>query len=309
MQNRIDRLSAQSFDWVLLRSFLAIYRAGSVAGAARAMAQQQPTLSRHLMELERQLGKPLFERAGRGLVATETAHLVAVHATQMEQSANRLSLALTAQATELSGTVRITASQMTATQLLPPIISELLHQQPGLEIEMVVSDSIQNLLEREADIAVRMVRPQQLELVTRKIGDVAVVAAAHANYLAQHGTPQSLADLLQHRMLGYDKNDTILAGFARDGMALDKHHFRFRCDDQLMYLLLLQAGAGIGFIPAYVLQQDPMLRQVLPDMPLPALPCWLTVHKEIASNALVRRVFDGLAQALGARLQPGEQQK
>ncbi|MEN9866887.1 MAG: hypothetical protein RL748_2477 [Pseudomonadota bacterium] len=305
MRKRIDRLSADSFDWVLLRSFLAIYRAGTVAAAARTLSQQQPTLSRHLMELENQLGKPLFERNGRGLVATDTAHLVAEYARQMEESANRLTLALVAKATDLTGVVRLTASHIASTWLLPPIMTDLLQRQPGLELELAVSDELHNLLGREADIAVRMVRPTQLDLVTRKIGEVTMVMAARADYLEQHGTPQSPADLLRHQLLGYDKDQTIMDGMVHAGLPVTQRHFRFRCDDDVEYLEMVRAGAGIGVIHGYMLHTGHNLRHVLPGLPIPPISCWLTVHKDIFSNPLVRWVFDELAILLGARLQAG----
>ena len=172
------------FDWSLIRSFLAALDQGSLLGAARQLKTSQPTLGRHIAELESQWGVVLFERTGRGLVPTATALQLAESARAMEAGALQLSHTLTGAQSQSTGTVRITASVPVAVQLLPPILAQMRLALPDIQVELVSSNQVSNLLRREADIAVRMVRPDQGTLVAKKIGSVGVGAYAHRSYLA-----------------------------------------------------------------------------------------------------------------------------
>jgi len=291
-----------NFDWALVKSFLAVLDAGSLMAAARKLGTQQPTLSRHVAELERQLGTPLFERTGRGVVPTVAAHAIAEAARQMEGGALALSQSLARARSAETGTVRIATSDVAATWLLPPVLAALQREEPGIAVELVASNQLTNLLRREADIAVRMVRPAQASLVARKLADIAISAAAHRDYLAREGTPRRPEDLLRHRLIGYDRDDLILRGFAALGMPLQREHFALRCDDQVAYGRLIASGAGIGFVARYNVAQWPGVQTLLPALAIPPLPCWLAVHREIRGNRLVRRVYDFLADAIPREL-------
>ena len=295
-------MAEDRFDWALVKSFLAVLDAGSLMGAARQLGAQQPTLSRHIAELEAQLGAPLFERTGRGVTPTAAALAIADAARQMEDGARALGLGLQRQRQATTGTVRISTSFVAASYLLPPVLAALQLEEPGITIELVGTNQISNLLRREADIAVRMVRPAQQSLVARKLADLPIVAAAHQRYLQRAGTPRQPADLLQHRLIGYDRDDTIERGFARLGFPLPRAQIVLRTDDQLAYGRLVAAGAGIGFVAAYNLPHWPGVVPLLPMLEIPPLPCWLAVHREIRSNRLVRRVYDFLADAIPRQL-------
>jgi len=291
-----------SFDWALVRSFLAVLDAGSLMGAARKLQAQQPTLSRHVAELEAQLGAPLFERTGRGVTPTAAALAIADAARQMESGADSLARALAVQSEATTGTVRITTSQVAANYLLPPVLAALQAEEPGIAIELVASNQISNLLRREADIAVRMVRPAQATLVARKLADLPIVACAHASYLQRAGKPSQPTDLLQHRLIGYDRDDLLLRGFAALGFAVTRESFALRTDDQVAYGRLVAAGAGIGFVAAYNIRHWSGVVPLLPMLRIPPLSCWLAVHREIRGSRLVRRVYDYLAEAIPAEL-------
>ena len=291
-----------TFDWALVRSFLAVLDAGSLMGAARKLQAQQPTLSRHVAELEAQLGTPLFERTGRGVTPTTAALAIADAARQMEAGADSLARALSVQRESTTGTVRITTSQVAASYLLPSVLAALQAEEPGIAIELAASNQISNLLRREADIAVRMVRPAQATLVARKLADLPIVACAHDSYLQRAGKPRQPLDLLQHRLIGYDRDDLLLRGFAALGFAITRENFALRTDDQVAYGRLIAAGAGIGFVAAYNIRHWPGVVPVLPMLQIPPLPCWLAVHREIRGSRLVRRVYDYLAQAIPAEL-------
>ena len=294
-------MAAPAFDWTLVRSFLAVLDAGSLTGAARRLGAQQPTLSRHVAELEAQLGVPLFERTGRGVVPTAAARAIADAARRMDDGAGALARALAAREQATTGTVRITTSHVAAVYLLPPVLAALREAEPGIQVELVASNQLTNLLRREADIAVRMVRPAQQSLVARKLGEIGVGAYAHRAYLERHGTPKRPQDLAQHTLIGYDRDDTLRRGFAAMGLAMPADAFALRTDDQVAYGRLIAEGAGIGFVTHYNVAHWPGVVRVLPALKVPPLPCWLAVHREIRGNRVVRRVFDFLAEALPPR--------
>ena len=292
------------FNWALVKSFVAVLDAGSLMGAARQLKAQQPTLSRHIAELEAQLGVPLFERTGRGVMPTVAALAIADAARHMEEGAGTLLQTLARRSEATTGTVRITTSEVAASYLLPPALAALQQAEPAIAIELVASNELTNLLRREADIAVRMVRPQQASLLARKLGDIPIVACAHQAYLKRHGTPRQPIDLLQpqHRLIGFDKDSAIVRGFAQLGVPVTREHFVLRTDDQMAYGRLIAAGAGIGFAADYNLRHWRGVVPILPGLPIPPLPCWLAVHREIRGSAVVRRVFDFLADAIPREL-------
>ncbi len=292
----------ERFDWALVKSFLAVLDAGSLMGAARRLGAQQPTLSRHVAELEAQLGLPLFERTGRGVTPTVAALAIAEAARQMDDGAAALGRALVKSRDDAGGKVRITTSMVAGCWLLPPIVARLQAEEPAITVELVTSNQLTNLLRREADIAVRMVRPTQSSLVARKLGEVAICAAAHRDYLARAGTPRRPEELLRHRLIGYDRDETIERGMAAMGFAIPRQQFVLRTDDQVAYGRLVACGAGIGFVARYNIDHWPGVEAILPTLAIPPLPCWLAVHREIRGNRVVRRVYDFLAAAIPAAL-------
>jgi DNA-binding transcriptional LysR family regulator len=191
--------------------------------------------------------------------------------------------------------VRITASQPVANVLLPPILARMQEALPEIQIELVSSNTVSNLLRREADIAVRMVQPEQGTLIAKKLGTVSVGVYAHKSYLARHGTPQLPNELPHHTLIGYDIEDVMIRGFAHFGKIITKESFALRCDDLMVQQQLLLAGCGIGFVADYMGRNQPDLVKLLPMMVIPPLPMWLAVHREIRSSQRIRAVFDYLA--------------
>ncbi|MCB1382045.1 MAG: LysR family transcriptional regulator [Notoacmeibacter sp.] len=291
----------QEFDWNLVKGFLAVAETGSLSAAARKLAASQPTLGRHISELEAALGVTLFERLPRGMALTEAGTALLEHAGAMQAGSAALSLAATGRSAAIEGTLRITASQMVAHFLLPPVLARLHREEPGLHLEIVSSNTVENLLARDADIAIRMTAPQQAELVARKITDVAVGLFAAPAYLDRRGTPQALEDLLLHDFVGYDRDTQMLRGFAAVGHPVTRDFFPLRTDDQVLNWRLVEQGAGLGFTQVLVGLSSPHVVPVLPDLPLPALPMYLAAHRELRNSARIRRVFDFLAEEL-ARL-------
>ncbi len=287
------------FDWSLIRSFLAALDQASLLGAARVLHLSQPTVGRHIAELESQLGVVLFERTGRGLLPTVTALQLAEAARSMEAGALQLARTLSGAQTQTRGSVRITASVPVAVQLMPPLLARMRQALPDIQIELVSSNQVSNLLRREADIAVRMVRPDQSSLIARKIGNVALGAYAHRNYLARKSPLRKATDLQLHELIGSDTDTAILQGFQAMGYPVTRESFVLRTDDFIVQWQAVRAGLGVGFCADYMARTDPDVVRVLPGLlKIPALPMWLAVHREIRTNRRIRAVYDFLAEAL-----------
>jgi DNA-binding transcriptional LysR family regulator len=298
-------------DWALWRSFAAVVADGSLSAAARRIGYSQPTLGRHIEALEQQLGLALFDRTLQGLKPTETALRLYQSVSAAEAKLAEAALIAEGSTGDLEGTVRITASNVVAHYVLPPILRTIRDEFPRVALEIVPSDSIENLLLREADIAVRMVRPSQLELIARHIGDLPLVAAAHASYLGSHGTPQTPADLAGHVMIGFDRDDQMIRGARALGFDLKRADFAIRCDSQTAMWEMLRAGLGLGFAQLGMVRDTPGMRELLPMMRPPPLEVWLTTHRELFLSPRIRAIYDRLAAGLGAytaRLVPRPQQ-
>lgn len=285
-------------DWALWRSFAAVVQHGSLSGAARHIGLSQPTVGRHIEALEQQLRTNLFDRALRGLNPTETAlHLyervsvasqALIEATMVAEGAN----------VDLAGTVRITASEITAHYSLPPMLAQLRQEFPAVDIELVPSDSPENLLMHEADIAVRMFRPTQLELITRKIAASELSCCAHENYLKRCGTPQKPIDVLEFDMVGFDRSDLIISHARELGYDIKRKDFQIRSDSQTVLWELVKAGLGLGFAQKALINTTPGMVAILPDFDIPPLQVWLTTHRELFTSHRIRAIYDRLGELL-----------
>jgi DNA-binding transcriptional LysR family regulator len=290
------------FDWSLVRSFLAVLEKGSLLAASRDLQLSQPTIGRHVAELESQLGLVLFDRNGRGLLPTEAAYHLAESARIMQSGADQLARNVMGADLGASGTVRITASQPVSCYVLPPLLAQMRLSLPDVQVELVASNEVSNLLRREADIAVRMVQPQQASIIARRVGKVTLRACAHQDYLRRRGVPRQPNDLLAHDLIGGDRNDDTLKGFAAQGLVVGREQFAFRADDLIVVWQAVRAGLGVGFVSEYLIRSDPAVIPVLPKLKIEPLPVWLAVHKEIRTSKRIRAVYDFLADALPAAI-------
>ncbi len=273
---------------------------GSLSAAAVRLGLTQPTLGRQIKRLEADLGLALFKRVARGLIPTDTAQMLIPRARALSEAAQALALVAAGQDAGPGGTVRITASRMVALHLLPPIIAAMRADHPDLQIELLPSDTTENLLFRAADIALRMYRPRQLDIITRHLGDIPLCLCAADSYQTRHGAPVSAADLLRHRFVGYDRSEAILDGMRAAGLPATRAMFAVRCDDQPTYWELVRAGAGLGFGQRPMVQATPgVVVLPLPDgITIPALPVWLAAPAELRRVPRVALVWDRLADAL-----------
>jgi len=293
------RLPAEP-DWALLRAFVSVANAGSLSRAAQELGSSQPTLSRQMTQLETQVGSVLFERTPRGLRLTEAGEALRGPAQCMHEHAREWSLAAAGRSQSLAGTVRVTASEMVSAYLLPAALLALRETHPEIQIELVATNTVENLLEREADIALRMRRPTQTALVARKLAEMPLGFYAHRDYLQAHGRP-TLAMMHKHQWVGYDRSDQILRGFRAGGFHVTREFFAFRCDNQIVAWQAVLAGLGIGIGMHEVARRTPELQPVLRDVKVPSLPLWITAHRELRSTPRLKTVFDALMQSFTRR--------
>lgn len=287
-----------SLDWTLLRSFQAVVEGGSLSAAAKSIGTTQPTLSRHVRELEAALGVILFTRSARGLDPTHAALGLIEDARAMGAAAEALNPKAQGRSQQLIGTVRITASVIVANLMLPPILAAFRQAEPSIQIEVIASDTNQNLLRRDADIAIRMADPTQNALVARKLGDTPLGLFATRAYFDRRGRVTAWKDLHHHDLIGLDRSDFLIRTFAERAVFLAPEHFAFRTDDGMLAWNLLLAGAGIGMAQVVLANRHHDLEQVDAGLRLGALPVWLVMSEEVRSNARIRSVADFMTSAL-----------
>lgn len=292
----------QSLDWSLVQAFLAVAEAGSLSGAARQLGRSQPTLGRQVRQIEARLGVPLFTRHPRGLALAEAGQALLPAARRMRDASADIALTAAGRDRALAGTVRLTASAVMAHHVLPPMIARLRRELPRVAIELVASDTSENLLYRDADIAVRMFRPTQLDIVARQVGELPIGIFAAHDYIARAGAPETLDALTTHDLVGYDRSDLILRGMRDMGWPATRDWFATRCDNQLVNWHLVCAGCGIGFAPLVVGRAEPRVQRLLPDVALPALPAWLAAPQATRHATRIARVWESLARDLDAVL-------
>ena len=298
-----------NIGWELYRSLLGVLREGSLSGAARALGVAQPTVGRHITALEETLGLVLFTRTQAGLLPTEAALALRVHAEGMESSAAALERLAASQGQGVNGVVRVTASEVVGIEVLPPIMAGLCAVYPGLKIELVLSNRTQDLLQREADIAVRMVRPAQDQLIARHIGQIDVGLHATADYLHRRGTPTSVAQLAEHTLIGYDQPTPFIREVAKSLRGLDRESFSLRSDSDVAQLALIRSGAGIGFCQVAIARKvaagsAPLVR-VLPEHYHFKLDTWITMHEGLRNSPSIKATFDALVAGMTQYLQSG----
>lgn len=284
-------------DWNLYRSFLAVVDTGSLTGAARMLGLSQPTVGRHVDTLEQALGAALFTRGRSGLIATDRALELAPHVRAMAQAAEALRRTASGGGGELRGTVRLAASEAIGCEVLPPMLARFRRSNPGVALELVPSDRMSDLLAREVDIAVRMQRPEQGNLVARRLGRVRIGLYAHRDYVEQRGLPRDLDELARHAGIGYDRETWLYRTLGETGLP-EPAAFDFRTDYYAAQSAALRAGLGIGGMQRPIAGRFPELVPVLPEHFDVPLEMWLVMHEDLRPVRRVRVLFDHLAGEL-----------
>lgn len=286
------------FDWNKARAFLVTAEEGSLSAAARALGMAQPTLGRQVDGLEQELGVVLFERVGRGLTLTPSGMELLEHVRTMGEAAGRVSLTALGQNQALEGSISISASETYAAVLLPPIITKLRKEEPGIQVEIVVSNRASDLLRREADIAVRNFRPTEPDLIAKKIGMADAVLYASPDYIATLGNPQTPYDLRHADFVNMDRSGAMLKGLNSLGLGLTEASFPLLTESYLVMWELVKQGAGIGILDAQIGDSEPCVERVLPDLEPLRFPIWLVAHRELTTSRRIRRVYDFLVEEL-----------
>lgn len=291
---------ASSIAWEWYRSFLAVLQEGSLSKAALSLNLTQPTVGRHVTALEAQVGQALFIRTPAGLLPTEAAQALRPYAEAMESTAAALERTARSHGDGIRGVVRVTASEVVGVEVLPPLIASLRERYPALVVELALSNKVQDLLRREADIAIRMTPPRQDALIARRVGVIEVGLHAHERYLKARGTPASMKALVEagHTLIGYDQAAPYIRELARRFPVMDREQFGLRVDNDVAQLALIRAGAGLGLCQVAVARRDPALRRVLENDIILPLETWLTMHEDLRNSPRCRVVFDALVEGL-----------
>jgi DNA-binding transcriptional LysR family regulator len=297
MRKRMDQRRV-AFDWNHVRAFLATADEGSFSGAARVLGIAQPTIGRQVAALEQELGVTLFERVGRGVTLTSTGLELVEHVRAMSEAAFRVSRVAAGQALSLDGPISISASEIVACYLLPPLVLELRQHHPGLEIEIVASNAPQDLRRREADLAIRNFRPTEPDLVARRLRDSHASLYATPQYLETLGAPLTLELLSRATFIGFDHSARFREGLAALGLSLGPHSFPIVSQSQHVQWALVCRGAGVGIMMVEIGDAEPSVRRALEELPLIPVPMWLVTHREVHTSRRVRVVADFLAEGL-----------
>lgn len=287
-------------DWNLYASFREVMRRGSLSAAARTLGLTQPTLGRHIAALEAGLTTALFTRSPQGLTPTSAAFDLLPRVEEMHAAAEAAARAVSGGPAGETGVVRITASEIIGGEVLPPILADFRERHPGVVVELVLTNRNEDLLRRDADIAVRMIRPDQSALVARRIGTIGIGLFAHRRYAEAHGLPGSIDEIADHPLIGFDRDEVSLRSMEADVRFIGRERFAFRSDSDLAQLAALRAGFGLGGCQLGIAAGEPDLVRVLPDLVRFELEMWLAMHEDQRPVARVRSMYDHLALGLGA---------
>jgi len=293
-----------SDDWERHRAFLAVLREGSLSGGARRLTLAQPTVRRRIADLERAIGVALFTRAPDGLMPTDAALGLKAHAEAMEIAAAAFARGAT-QRGEIAGLVRVSASEVIAVEVLPPILADLRRRHPRLAVALSPNNRNEDLLRREADIAVRMVRPEQGALVARRIGDIELGLHVRSDLIARRPPPATLDEVAAFGLVGVENDNVVVRALRAGGIPIRVEDFVFRSDSDLAQMAAIRAGLGIGICQVPLARLDPALVRILPDAFSYPLDTWVVMHEDLRASAPVRAVFDTLVTGLKAYLAEG----
>lgn len=284
-----------TLDWTLVQTFIAVAEEGSLSAAARRLGITQPSVGRQVKNIEENLDVTLFRRVHRGFDLTETGAELLGPAREMQTAAAKFRLAAEGHSETLSGTVRITASEVVSHYTLPPILAKIRRKEPEIQLEIVPSDTSENLLFREADIAIRMYRPTQLDVITKHVCDLPTALYASKSYIKRRGLPQSAEELMTHDLIGFDRSELIINEMRKMGFDVDREFFPLRTDSQVLYWELVRAGCGIGAAQRVIGDNEPKVERLFDGLELPLLPVWVTAPEVLRGNMRIKRIFDLLA--------------
>jgi DNA-binding transcriptional LysR family regulator len=293
-------------DWNLARAFCATADAGSLSAAARKIGLTQPTLSRQIAALEDALGVSLFERVGKKLVLTDAGLGLLEHAQAMAAAADAMALVAAGKVQEVAGRVTVSASDAISVYLLPEIVARIRREAPQITLVIVASNSISDLRRREADIAIRHIRPTEPELIGQLVHQSTAHFYAAASWVARNGAPSSAAELVETDLLGFEPAERFAEHLNNLGIPITPDGFRIVSENGAVIWELVRRGLGVGAMLREIAERTPDIIRLLPDLPGTPVPVWLVSHRELRTSQRVRLVFDILADEL-SRCFGGEQ--
>lgn len=288
-------------DWNLARAFCATADAGSLSAAARKLGLTQPTLSRQVAALEAALGVTLFERIGKRLALTEAGLGLVEHARLMSAAADAMALAAAGKSQDVAGRVTISATEAVSAYVLPDAVERIRREAPQITVVIVASDSISDLRKREADIAIRHVRPSEPELIARLLGEMTAHFYASEAWLARNGTPASVADLRGADLLGFEPVDRFSQHLHAAGIPIEAEQFRIVSENAVVLWEMVRRGLGVCMMLREIAERMPGVVRLLPDLQGTAVPVWLVSHRELRTSRRVRLVFEILADEISRR--------
>ncbi|MFD1560556.1 LysR family transcriptional regulator [Paraburkholderia silviterrae] len=295
-------------NWEWYRSFLQVLETGSLSAAGRSLGLTQPTVGRHIESLEAALGLKLFTRSFDGFSPTDAANELRPYAVGLAATSAALRRVASGHGAGVRGTVRVTASEVIGVEVLPPILTTLRNEHPELTIELVLSNKAEDLLLREADIAVRMFRPVQEALVAKRVGAIEVGLHAHERYLAQHGVPKSMNELARHTVIGFDQETAFIRSVQGKFKDFSRSRFAFRADSDLAQLGAIRAGFGVGACQAPLAARDPRLVRILANEFSFTMDTWVAMHEDLRGSARCAVTFAALASGLEGYILGGPSQ-
>lgn len=293
---------AKTPDWDHLQSLHAVLEAGSFSAAARIRRLTQPTLGRHIDQLERQLGAPLFLRSPRGLQPTDLALAFRQHLADMAAAAGAASRDIDGLISGEGGVVRVAVSEIVGIEVIPAMLARFREAHPNIDVELVLNNKNEDLTRRDADVAVRMARPTQNSLVAKKVGDLTLGFHATPAYVERHGQPRDIDDLQTRTLIGFDRAypemvDELAVGML--GKPVTRDLFSYRTDNDVAQLAAIRAGVGIGVCQDQIAKASGLVR-VAREMFTFNLPIWICMHETLRGSPRMRLMFDHLAKEFAA---------
>lgn len=289
-----------SFDWNQARAFLATAEEGSLSAAARALGLTQPTLSRQVAALEDDLGVLLFDRVGRSLLLSQAGLELLEHVRTMGNGASLLSLAASGRSQTIEGQVSITATDAMSAYILPAVLQRVRAVAPGIEIEVLASNEVRDLRRREADIALRNIRPEQPDLIAKLARETTAHLYASTAYLDAHGRPETPEDLKNADFVGFVDSEVLIPTLNGMGLPVSRRNFKLSSASNVVVWELVKQGLGITIMPWEIAALTPGIEKVLPELAPVPVPVWLISHRELLTSRRIRIVFDLLADALSS---------
>lgn len=286
------------FDWNQVRAFLATAEAGSFSGAARALSTTQPTITRQIAGLEKSLALTLFERSTRGLKMTEAGQRLFEHVKDMGSAASRISMAAQGFNTEISGEVSITAVDFVCVKFVIEAIRRLKKRAPNLKIKVLASDQVENLRHRDADIAIRHVRPQDPELMAKLVATWSASFHASSTYIEKTGLQINGDNYDAVEVVGPRDPEPFQKMCSELGADLHLDQFTMPTTSVLVAYEMVREGLGVGIIAQNIAKHDPQMVRLWPHIPAFDFPVWLVTHRELHTSKKIRLVFDVLEQVL-----------